>query len=234
VRVLVLVLGARVAPYPALIRTIRETWASVAVDGVETIFYYGGDALRFDGDELVLPVSGGALDIGRKTIACFDWALANRDFDLVYRTNCSSYIDLPNLFGYALEHGGGQRFYSGLIGTFEQLPFASGSGYFVSRDLVELVVQEKTAWRHELLDDVALADLLARSGVGPKPAPRVDYRSAGEVVHVDTSQFHFRCRTASWRRREDARIIRRLHHAFCEARGLSVPQAGLVGRLLSR
>jgi hypothetical protein len=233
-RVLVLVLGARVAPFPRLIRTIKETWASIPVEDIETLYYYGGDRLALEGHDLILPVSDALAHIGYKTIACFDWALANREFDLVFRANCSSYVDLPNLREYARGRAPGRGFYAGYIGVHDGLRFASGSGYFLGRDLVELVVERQESWRHDLLDDAALASLLADNGVRPEHVPRVDYRNALDVANVDTTQFHFRCRTASRRRREDARIMRKLHRTFCEVRGMPARRDRLVRRILSR
>ncbi len=217
-RLLVLVLGARAHPFPLLVRTIRDTWASVDVESVETLFYFGGSALSLHADELVLPVSDGPIDIGRKTIACFEWSLENRDFDCVFRPNCSSYVDLLNLREYACTHARPERFYAGYIGVARGRPFVGGAGYFLSRDLVELVVRRQSAWEHKFPDDQALAAVLAEDGVQPEPAPRVDFQRARDVGRVDTSQFHFRCRTDSWRRREDRRIMRRIHRGFVEAR----------------
>jgi hypothetical protein len=228
-KILVLVLSANVAPYPALMRTQRETWASVPIEGVEPVFYHGGETLSLDGCRLVLPVSDHLHEVGRKTLAAFEWAVAHRDFDLVFRTNNSSYVDLPNLRRYVDQHGRAQRFYSGFVGLFDTLPFASGSGYFLSRDLVEVVLDHRDRWRHEWeeADDVALADVLLGEGVTPEPAPRVDYRSQDEVTSIDTSQYHFRCRTATQNRRGDIWIMRAIHRAFCDARGTPAPRRSL-------
>src|SRR4051794_24533201 len=133
-RTLVLVLGARTDPYPALIRTIKSTWAAEPVDDVETLFYFGGETTAQHGGDLVLPVPDDLLNAGRKTIVCFDHVLRNREFDLVFRTNCSSYVDLLNLRAYAAEHARERGFYSGAIGQRGELAFASGSGFFLSRD----------------------------------------------------------------------------------------------------
>lgn len=219
-RILVLVLAARAWPYPILIRTIKRTWASVDADDVSTVFYYGGRRLQSRRQDLYLPVDD-TLPAGSKTIACFAHVLGSHDFDLVFRTNCSSYVDLPNLAEFVRRHARAERFYCGHIGMSGELPFASGAGYFLSRDLVQLVVDRQEEWDHGLLDDVALAALLRREGVGPTPAPRVEYRSSRDVGTVDVSQFLFRCRTESPWRMGDVRILIKVHQAFCGTRGRS-------------
>src|SRR5207244_4309286 len=146
---------------------------SIETTGIETLFYVGGRSLRVDRRRLVVPIPDDLANVGRKTIAAFEYALENRRFDLVFRTNCSSYVDLPNLRAYAEGYARLRRFYAGVLGgAAGGVPFASGSGYFLSRDLVELVVQEQADWDHTKLDDVALGTLLARSGVHAESAPR--------------------------------------------------------------
>jgi hypothetical protein len=223
-KTLVLVLGCRAHPYPALIETIESTWAAEEVDDVSVLFYYGGTEHRRAGRHLYLPVPDDLPNVGRKTIAAFDYALGEVDFDVVFRTNCSSYVDLVNLREHVLTRAPGPRFYAGLIGMHDGVTFASGSGYLLGRDLVELAVRERAAWDHDLVDDVALGAVLDRHGVRPEPVPRPYYGSAEEVVDVDTSLFHFRCHTDSPGRREDAAVMRELHRAFRGARGQKVPR----------
>lgn len=229
---LVLVLASHARPYPRLVRTIKRTWASVRVAGIETLFYYGGGALKVDGSDVQLPVPDDLANVGRKTVALFEHLLASREFDLVFRTNCSSYVDLPNLQEFVHARRPGARFYCGTVERHGDVEFASGSGYFLSRDLVQLAVLQRDGWDHSLLDDVALGEVMGRNGVVPVPAPRRDYRSSREVTDVDTSQFHFRCRTESWRRLDDDRTMVKLHAAFAEARGLPAPREDLALRAL--
>ncbi len=217
-KILVLVLATRAWPYPILIRTIERTWASVAVDGISTLFYYGGDRLEQRGRHLYLPETDG-LPAGRKTIACFEYVLAKSDFDLVYRTNASSYVDLPNLRAFADTHARHEGFYCGPRGMFGELPFASGSGYFLSKDLVRLAVERRQELDESLPDDISLAALLHDAGIEEVDSPRVSYKSARDVCDVDTSQFLFRCKTDSPWRMGDVRIMLMLHQAFVRARG---------------
>ena len=204
-------------------QVIERTWASVEVEETSVVFYEGGSKLRSSERRLFLPVRDDLPNVGRKTLACFEHVLERKEFDVVFRTNCSSYVDLPNLRRFVDGHARDQRFYAGSIRLHDGIAFASGSGYFLSRDLVELVVALRDGWDHSLLDDVALGALLAQQGIAPGPAPRRDYRSPAEVGTVDTEQFHFRCRTDSRGRLGDARIMVALHRAFCDARGRRVP-----------
>jgi hypothetical protein len=233
-RTLVLVLGTRVRPYPMLIRAAEATWASVPVPDVEVIFYFGGGGPRMARRHLTLPVPDDFPHIGEKTLACFDYVLENREFDLVFRTNCSSYVDLMNLSRYVGEHAQARGFYAGTPSTHDGISFASGSGYFLSRDLVELVVRERDSWNHALLDDVALGLLLSTAGHLPVPVPRVGYATPREVADVDVTQFHFRCKTASRARLDDVEILLRLHEAFCRARNQPRPRPLLLDWRLAR
>lgn len=218
-KILVLVLGARAAPYPFLMRVIRRTWASVEVPETEVLFYRGAGPAALQGRLLTLPTADDLASVGIKTVACFEYVLEHRAFDVIFRTNCSSYVDLPNLRAFATAHARPERFYAGSVSAHEGVPFASGSGYFLSRDLVELVVHQQETWNHAVLDDVALGAVLARNGIEPMPAPRRDYRRPEEVHDVDTTQHLFRCRTYTWQRIGDAEIMVALHGAFSESRG---------------
>jgi hypothetical protein len=218
VRILVLVLAARPWPYPILIRTIERTWASVDVDGISTLSYFGGNRLEESGRRLYLPVTD-ALPAGRKTIACFEHVLANHDFELVFRTNASSYVDLPNLHAFAAEHARSSGFYCGRRAMYGELPFASGAGFFLSKDLVRLAVERQHELDHSLPDDISLALLLHGAGVEVVDAPRVTYESARDVDEIDTSQFLFRCKTGSPWRIGDIRLMLTLHQAFVRLRG---------------
>jgi hypothetical protein len=219
---LVLVLAARARPYPALVRTIKQTWASTRVAGMDTLFFFGGHELRLRGQELTLPVPDDLAHVGHKTLACFDYGLSVYAPTVVFRTNCSSYVDLPNLSAFVRDRVCAKRFYGGKISVHEGIRFASGSGYFLSRDLVELVLAHRDAWDHTLPDDVALAALLRRHGFTPEEVTRQDVTGYTGVNALDFSQFHFRCKSPVAGSRDDDRLVMlALHRAFCRSRGAS-------------
>jgi hypothetical protein len=223
VKTLVLVLATRVEPFPHLVETIKRTWASVAVTDVDVVFYYGGDSVELDGVDLTLPVADDLPNVGQKTLACFEYALEHFEFDLVYRTNCSTYIDLPNLHRYVETKVDAVRFYAGKGAQVDGIDFATGTGFFLSRDLVQLAVDERSHWDHSYLDDVALAKLLREHGVERRFAPRVVYDKLRDARRADTSQFHFRCKTAptaSRSRAGDIKLMLAVHEAFLRARNV--------------
>jgi hypothetical protein len=222
VKTLVLVLATHASPFPELVRTIKETWAAVPEPDVDVLFYYGGARLELADDSLTVPTGDDLPNVGHKLLACFGYVLEHFDFDIVFRTNCSTYVDLPNLRRYVEEHASSTRFYAGKGAFADGVDFATGTGIFLSRDLVQLAVDEGDQWDHSHLDDVALAEIMHAHGVEREFAPRVVYERLRDVRKVDTSQFHFRCKSApteSASREEDARIMRAVHDAFRAVRG---------------
>jgi hypothetical protein len=223
VKTLVLVLATRQEPFPELIATIKRTWASKHVGDVDVLFYYGGEHLSLDRDDLTLPVPDDLPNVGRKTLACFEYVVSQLDFDLLFRTNCSTYVDLLNLRAYVAEHAKASGFYAGKGANLDGIDFATGSGFFLSRDLVELLVDERASWDHGYLDDVAVAKVLRAHGVERRFAPRVVYERPRQARSVDTTAFHFRCKTAptgSHSRAGDIKIMLRIHEAFRRERGV--------------
>jgi len=140
--------------------------------------------------------------IGAKTLAAFRYALENFDFEYLFRSNSSSYVDSDALVSKTRAFSS-QNLYAGFPGKSKDgLDFASGAGILMSRDVVELIVENSHLWRHGLIDDVALADLISRlpeTGIELTPLPRVDFQSLLEAKSASKSVirdgFHFRCKS---------------------------------------
>lgn len=139
--------------------------------------------------------------IGIKTLEAFEASLKNFDFDYIYRTNASSYIDLDGLNEF-LRNKPIANFYAGVVGNYQGISFASGCGYFISRDLVEKVIQKKNRWDHSYIDDVSLGKLLTREmNIAIQMVKRVDLNSEivdlVKIENIKKSIFHFRCKAAN-------------------------------------
>jgi hypothetical protein len=166
--------------YKDLENSIKETWFNDKGDDIEIIFYSGNQSVPvnkneayLDGNNLILPCDDDIRFCGLKTIMAFEWVLNNYEFDYLYRTNLGSYVDCSNLINF-LSDKPKDKFYSGIVGydSFylgKVVKFASGSGYFLSSDLVNLVVSKKDQWNHFAIDDVALGDLMDKNFISIYP-----------------------------------------------------------------
>jgi hypothetical protein len=113
-KILILVLSYMEPPYDVLLKTQRETWDSVEVEGVRTVYYYGGSggwvAAGYNSTPLVTQRSensGWSLEVqfdctdayyymGQKFKLALQY-IEDWDYDIIFRTNSSSYIDKQRL-----------------------------------------------------------------------------------------------------------------------------------------
>jgi hypothetical protein len=139
--------------------------------------------------------------IGIKTIEAFEASINNFDFDYIYRTNVSSYIDLIKLTEF-VNNKPRKGYYGGAVGTHQGISFASGCGYFLSRDVVNKVLENRKLWDHNLIDDVSLGKLLTKElNIEVQEIGRLDLESANfspfEIKDKSKAVFHYRCKAAS-------------------------------------
>lgn len=215
-KIIILVLSHFEEPYKKLEQNIRETWASHSNDLVKVLFYHGANRDSgfediIEGDKIILNTKEGLENIGYKTIRAFEKVLSSYEFDYVFRTNSSSYVNINKLLEYVSDKPL-ESFYHGVIGYSEGNKFASGSGYFLSKDLVELVVKNKEQWPHSYIDDVAISLLLKKFNILPTLAPRLDITHLPLTDEIN-NHYHFRCKTFG-DRSGDIEIMRQLHHRF--------------------
>jgi hypothetical protein len=179
-------------PFTELEKSIRETWFNLNEPNFKIFFYYGNhDKNEIIGDKILTDSGEGLYNIGHKTIKMFEEIYNNFDFDYIFRTNLSSYVDIKRLKEFLLDKPK-NNFYCGSFGEHAGIPFCSGSGYFISKDLVELVIKHKSEWDHSFIDDVSLGLLLHNMGVQRTLGRRFDF---GSGANLDLSVYHYRCKT---------------------------------------
>jgi hypothetical protein len=136
--------------------------------------------------------------IGMKTIEAFAASIDNFDFDFIYRTNVSSYVDLSKLNEF-IKNKPQNGYYGGAIGDHQGIKFASGCGYFLSRDVVNKVLENRGLWDHNLIDDVSLGKLLIRElNIEVQEVERIDLDTLNfNSVQINSKSqniFHYRCK----------------------------------------
>jgi len=115
-------------------------------------------------------------------------------YNFIWRTNLSSVLDFAGLERY-LGTINSSGFYGGYVGKTvsvdENIFFASGAGFLMSRDVAEYLVLNKDSLRWDLIDDVAIGALL-EPRYGIVPIERCWIQSGEEMVGGN-GVFHYRC-----------------------------------------
>ena len=133
-------------------------------------------------NDLFINADDSSIGMGYKTIFAFEWMLENSDFDYLFRTNTSSYVSVGNLNQFIENNCQEQEYvYSGLLHSTNdkyknKIDFASGSGFLLNRNTVELIVEKQDEWDHQYWDDVSLALLLRNYEVTPQEGFRFNWQ----------------------------------------------------------
>lgn len=194
-KVLIIVLSYQDnAIYSKFYKAQKDTWDSIHLDGVETYYLLGNHHCNeIINDEILTNFNYSYANCGNRTIKAFE--LTNHiEYDYIFRTNSSSYVDKELLIKY-LEDKPKNNFYSGAIGNSNGVLFASGSGFFISKDLVKLVLDNKDTFEHNIIDDVDLGSFLNSYSINPINSERFD--CGYDVNSIPNNYFHYRLKTDS-------------------------------------
>ena len=138
------------------------------------------------------------------------------DFDFVYFTTASSYVnvrvlastlsELPRTGLYA-----GTKHQDAISGTY----FASGASRVMSRDVVAAVLENRRGYRNDVMEDVGLGRLTAECGYELTPLPSLNISSDSHIDSLTPGElrnnFHFRLTSLRGKQRIDAELMRALH-----------------------
>jgi hypothetical protein len=169
----------------------KETWDSIEEENVDTFYYFGNSDIDvIKDDKIFLTVDESLYNCGLKTLKCFD-LVKSMEFDYIFRTNSSSYVD-KQLLKEWLKNKPRNNFYSGIIGTHENINFASGSGYILSRDVFNTIIENQDMWEHDkYIDDVSLSLLLQKFNIPITNSERYDVIDDNIPINF----FHYRLMT---------------------------------------
>jgi hypothetical protein len=232
-KILILVLSEkREGYYVAMERAIRKTWGPKCLENdsiVDVLYTYGqwdreikGDVMHNE-DQLHINYPEGYFTTSGKHIKTLEYVYNNYEFDYVFRTNLSAYIHPENLVKHA-ETLPNENVYHGLILDHhpdkKEAKIISGAGFFLSRDVVKLMIDNKDQIVFKKTDDVAQADFL-HGKVEPSVGRRRDYlmRWKNWKGVDDDTHYHYRVHTTIGepvheRRKDDVLKINAIHEHF--------------------
>lgn len=171
-RVLILVLSSRREPWGDIMAAQQATWDAVEHPQAQTLYY----CARCKNGPVRPDVRYSTMDdwlehVSPRTIEAFGWALESQ-WDYLARPNSSCYVHKGNLvrFCETLPASGVLRgAWTG--GTTENGYLWGGCQYVFSRDVIERMVETKSRWRENLMDDQAITKSAQALGIDMHQGP---------------------------------------------------------------
>ena len=170
-KILIMVLSYMKPPFDKMYYAQKETWDSVEHENIKTVYYFGGDKYRL-------------MHVPFREALKEHW---DEDWDVIFRTNSSSYIDKKRLYEHVKDRSTTNLWIGNPFG------FASGSGVFISRDLAEILKDNITDEQYRA-EDLLLSDILKAKGYVTERGKRVSYNHNTKTY---VPCYHIRCKDES-------------------------------------
>lgn len=220
-KILILVLSYNKPPFDELMRTQQETWDSIPETNVNTLYYYGGyenfivnkiirQHHKSTSYELQVSFKDDYYYMAGKMLHALNY-IRGWDYDLIFRTNSSSYISKKKLVEFAATLPT-EKLYAGWAthdsNSEDKGDTISGAGVWLSRDTAE-ILKNNIDPEFEMEEDVYCSRILRSHGIVPvDDKSRIDYpadtRDLSEAYHI-----RFKC---GGPREEDIQNMRIVHN----------------------
>ncbi len=172
----------------------KRTWVKDFLVDNEVLFYKAGVENKLSGINLLVNCSNTYEAMGVKTIKAFEWVNLNIEYDFIFRTNTSSYINHKNLIKYLNKLSSKKIDYCGHIGIYDGVEYVSGSGIILSKHAVNSILNSKNQLDESVVEDVAIGKLLKLNNILPTQGKRKDIESHKDIRNIDSDEYHIRCR----------------------------------------
>lgn len=189
-KVLISVISCFDPPYGEMVKTSLNTWDSINIEGCETIFYCGAikekdQPLYYElkSDKIVgFNIPESLFSMGFKDLAYFEWVLKNREWDYMARVNSSCFVDKKELIKY-VQTLPDKEVFEGL----EVVPHGwvwGGGMFLISRDVIQLILDNKKLWNHNEMEDMAMSKLVASKGIKFRPGRACSIDNMASGIHT--------------------------------------------------
>lgn len=170
-RVVFLVIASEDAVHQTDLEIQRQTWAASLPSDFRVIWLRGSEekVATIHGDTLFVPCRELYENILKKTILGLRYIVENIDFDILVRTNVSTYFDCKRLFHELSRNIYSKPFFGGYIdktkgGYFDNRrasEYISGTGIFLSREAAMALYYLNPDVYNGIPDDVAISNYLS-------------------------------------------------------------------------
>jgi hypothetical protein len=173
-KILILIIASNQPEHELDLQSQKNTWVETGNDNVSVIFLRGWDEQRyqFDSGVLFVPIQETYSNILEKTILGLKYILNNIDFDVLVRSNVSTYFETNKLVkelsspkyrgsfvGGYFDKSKNKNFYSG-----DSFEYISGTGIYLSKDVVIGLSKLDPNKYTGVFDDLAIYDFLRNKG----------------------------------------------------------------------
>ncbi len=217
-RILILVLSYTEHPFNGFLQAQQDTWDSINVPEVDTIYYHGGNRDFLAGD-----IESNSMVMGfdfSDAYYLMHWkfkmaldCIVKSKYDFIFRTNSSSYINKEGLLKFAEGLPKEKCFAGYSLGEKEAV---SGAGIWLSPDMVSILRDEIPPGTN-IEEDILIGRILhGKYGIEIQ-----DDRSRFDITnenldYADLGRYHYRHRTPD--RLDDIKNMYRLHQKITNKR----------------
>ena len=193
-KILILILSTCDPSYNNFKKAISETWVRTArQNGIRCIFYSGNNIKNeLINDELKLCCDDSLKNTGKKLYYALKFIHSSQiEFTHIYRTNLSSFLFINKFENYVNKldisfYGGYTNYFHKLkilnryrpisilfsrLLNFQKINYAAGTGFFLSKDLIEKIINFNNIPFH-FIDDVMVGEILK---IKINDIPRYDF-----------------------------------------------------------
>lgn len=156
----------------------------------------------------------------KKTIISMQYIVNNYDYDFFFRTNLSSFLIIENLIKIK-NNLPSNNVFAGVLGK----DFVSGSGFWLSKDVVNYILENKSSINYSIIDDVAIGRFLLTLIPMDKRIklerydidyvnPNRNIKNIENILLEIKNNKHYHIRLKKSNRNEDIEIVKYLYNHF--------------------
>ena len=187
IKILILILSSNTYPSSRNKKAIKKTWGSDLSDNFRIIFYESGKDEKIVEDTLFVETDTSTKNLGLKLLLALDWCNKNVDYDFIFRTNTSSFVNTVELENYILANLIDKEYvYCGtpLVRDYKES----------NKKTIQLILKKKNQWDHNEWEDVSIGKLLGENNIPFTYGKRQDIENNFYDNIIDKTNYHYRCR----------------------------------------
>lgn len=180
-----------------------DTWANQDLEDINILWLRGWneDYSLLVGRELFVPCKEEYGNILEKTILGIKYVLEYMNFDVLIRSNVSTYFDLVGLKRELSRKQFKKDFYGGYVdmtnggyfGFSQPFEYLSGTGIFMTRPYAQRLSTLNSKEFHDVPDDVAISEFFKSAGLRRIRMKRNNLSS----THIFLPTFHIRAKSST-------------------------------------